>query len=391
MFTFLLSLGWLGIVITLLWVAYQRLQAYKELPAMPAIGFDGPTLAVIVPARNEAHNIGRCLEGLLAQTYPASRLRILVVNDDSTDDTAAIVRRIAETDKRVELIDAGALPEGWLGKPHACWQGAQKASGAAWLCFVDADTVAAPALLASAVGFAEAEGLDMLSLQPHQEMVTLGEKVVLPEGFFLVLMAMDLRRINDPHHPDAAANGQFILIRRAAYDAVQGHSHSSVRSVILEDIALARRVKGAGRRLCLMGGTRLIRTRMYSSVRAIWNGLSNSAPEALGLSSPATLLAAIPVVMLGWLPVLLPIVTVAVTVASAVYDPDVLNVASAGVALLSTLLLSALHIALVRFFGLLWFYGVLFPLSYTALAAIMINGAVRRGLGRNTWKERRLS
>src|SRR5262249_24754219 len=136
-------------------------------------------VAIIVPARNEATNIGECLGGLAAQRGLAAGLAITVVDDTSQDRTADEVRRKAHNDARISLLDAGPLPPGWMGNPLACWRGAA-AAGADWLCFVDADVRAEPELIAVAVQTAEHDGIDMLSLAPFQQLVSFWERLIVP-------------------------------------------------------------------------------------------------------------------------------------------------------------------------------------------------------------------
>ncbi len=182
---FLVALTWLGIVTGLLVVTLwaRRLRTLDMLrpghdhPTEPT----APSLNVVLPVRNEATNIERCLAGLMAQTYPSERLNILVVDDNSTDETAALVRRVAESDPRVRLMEAGPLPSGWTGKSHACWRGAL-AGQSEWLCFVDADTVAAPALLSTALALAQDRAIDLLSLFPFVELDSFWERLIFPAG-----------------------------------------------------------------------------------------------------------------------------------------------------------------------------------------------------------------
>src|SRR5205085_6523214 len=132
-------------------------------PAAAPTAPPAPDVAVIVPARNEIDNIGACLAGLSAQRGLTPRSAIIVVDDASQDGTAQAVARAARRDPRIELIGSGGLPAGWMGKPHACWRGAARAS-AEWLCFIDADVRARPELIAAALDAARREGIDMLSL-----------------------------------------------------------------------------------------------------------------------------------------------------------------------------------------------------------------------------------
>src|SRR5437764_9783884 len=151
-----------------------------------------PAVAVIVPARNEIANIGICLAGLTAQRGLNGGLSIIVVDDGSQDGTGQVVVRSARDDPRVELINPGELPAGWMGKPHACWQGALQ-SNAEWLCFIDADVRATPDLIAAALEAALQQRIDMLSLNPLQELGTFWERLIIPAGLVLIGCAQDLR------------------------------------------------------------------------------------------------------------------------------------------------------------------------------------------------------
>jgi chlorobactene glucosyltransferase len=235
-----------------------------------------PLISVVVPARNEARNIRRCLNALLAQTYPA--LEVIVLDDRSSDETPAILAEIQKSRTEAELPQASPhlqiirgeeIPPGWAGKPHALVQGAGAAQGE-WLCFVDADTFASLDLIQAAYFKAKECGAGMFSILTDQELGSFWEKVVLPIVFTALSVGFPARRVNDPHAPDAIANGQFILIRRSIYEAVGGHG--SVKDRIDEDKGLAEVVKGAGYRLLLADGRQVARTRMYTSLAEMWEG-----------------------------------------------------------------------------------------------------------------------
>lgn len=272
-------------------------------PAAPPT--PAPLLSVIVPARNEAHNIRRCVEALARQTYP--NLEIIVVDDRSTDATPQILAALQrELGGRLRVLRGKPLPAGWAGKPHALAQGAALAQGE-WLCFMDADTFAEPPLLAAAYAAAQRHHADLLSLLTAQEMSTFWEKAVLPVVFTGLFFAFPAERVNDPQQPDAIASGQFILIRRAVYEAVGGHA--AVHASIVEDKDLAVLVKRRGYRLLLGDGRTLARTRMYTSLGGLWEGWTKNiylgmrdrpALLALGLFSAAAAVGA-PVLWLAGL------------------------------------------------------------------------------------------
>jgi len=233
---------------------------------IPDAGAQG-LVSVIVPAKDEEANIEAALATLLAQDYPD--IEIVVVDDRSTDGTAEAVRRVAERDRRVRLVQVTELPAGWFGKPHAMHVGAGEARGR-WLLFVDADCRQAPHSVRAGVHFLADAGGDMLSLWPVLEMHGFWENAVQPVAGSVLVAWFRPDRVNDPRCRVAFANGQYILFRREVYEAVGGHA--AVRSELVEDIAMAGIVKGAGHRLLNAVGADLFTTRMYDSLRAMYRG-----------------------------------------------------------------------------------------------------------------------
>jgi len=226
-------------------------------------GGAAPVVSVIVPARNEEQCLGRCLESLAGQQ--GIGFEILVVDDGSTDRT----RAIAESFAGVQVMDAGPLPPGWTGKNHAAWQGAQRARGR-WLLFTDADTVHEPGSLAAAVAEAEQHGAALLSYSPRQEVGSFWERALMPVIFAELAATYPPSKVCDPQSPVAAANGQYLMMSREAYDAIGGHR--AVAGTLLEDVALARLVKQSGRGLRFRYGGEAVRTRMYRSFGQMWEG-----------------------------------------------------------------------------------------------------------------------
>lgn len=216
-----------------------------------------PGVSVIVPARNEEACLALCLESLVTQT--GIDFEVIVVNDASTDRTAEIARSFQP---RIRVFPAPPLPENWTGKSSAMAAGAKIAKGE-WLLFTDADTVHKPGSLARAVAEAEQHGVSLLSYSPGQEVRTFLEKAVMPVIFAELAATYPPKKVNDPASPIAAANGQYLLISREAYDAVGGHS--KIAGDLLEDVALARLVKSSGRRIFFRYGGDAVRTRMYRS------------------------------------------------------------------------------------------------------------------------------
>jgi len=370
-----------GIVALALSRAIRQFRHYESLkdgeaPVDPEL----PALAVIVPLRNEACNVATCLRSLTEQDYPRDRLQIIAVDDDSSDDTAAIVRAVATADSRIRLLEAAALPPGWAGKPHACWIGALAAE-AEWLCFVDADTIAEPALMRTAVLAARQRKLAMMSLSPFQELSGFLDRLLIPLGFLMIASTMDPMRASQPGSSEPIANGQFILIRANDYLGVGGHA--GVRNQICEDAALARQMKAAGMRVALLGSESLIRTRMYRTSGQLWEGLSKNVAETFGGPGRTSIIAASGL-LFGWATALLP----CLAIVGAVREPGPIGIAAASIAVLASTTVVATQIALARHFRIPFWYGLLFPLSCSAGALLAACGVYRNLRGSVQWKGR---
>lgn len=267
----LLATPWLifAVAAPLLLVRRPRILAYKA----PEPG-DEPLVSVIVPARDEADNISACLSTLLASVY--GNREIIVVDDGSVDGTADIARILeAGSNGELRFVEGTPLPSGWIGKCWACWQGYHAARGEL-IAFTDADTRHDDGLLGNAVGALRGEHADLVSVMPRQLMESFWERIVQPHIFTLLsLRYRDFRRINRTRNPrQVIANGQFLLFRREAYEAVGGHQ--AVRSNVTEDLALAQRLVTSGRTLFLAHAEELMDTRMYRSLAGIVEGWSKN-------------------------------------------------------------------------------------------------------------------
>jgi chlorobactene glucosyltransferase len=231
----------------------------------------GRLVTIIIPARNEARSITTVLRSILKTSYQPFEL--LVVDDRSTDDTAAMVRSLSD-DPRVRLIPGEELPAGWYGKPWACYQGYREASGEL-LLFTDADTRHAPTLLGRAVGALMTEQAALVTVSPTQRCVTFWERVVMPQIWFLLSLRYHPRTVNRARRPsDVIANGQFILTTRAAYEAVG--THAAVRHEVAEDLALAQSYVRKHLKLHFAFAERLMETRMYSGLSDLIEGWSKN-------------------------------------------------------------------------------------------------------------------
>lgn len=262
----LLALPWaIGPLVTILRARHSR--SLSEERGEPPAG--APLVSLIIPARNEAHNIRTCVESALASSYP--RLEVIVVDDHSTDDTGAIVGELAERDARLRVVVPPPLPTGWFGKQWACATGARHATGDV-LGFMDADTVQSPDLVTRVLNAMESRGADMLSVAGTQEMGGFWEKIVQPQIFGMLLQRYGgTESVNRSRSASQKiANGQCLWLRRAAYDALGGHA--AVRDKVAEDLSLAQLYFRDGRTVSLVLGLDQLSTRMYTSLRELVEG-----------------------------------------------------------------------------------------------------------------------
>jgi len=339
-----------------------------------------PLVSVIIPARNERRNIERCVRSVLGTDY--SPIHVIVVDDHSTDGTGDIVREIAAEDSRLRVIEAPSLPIGWFGKQWACATGA-RVGRSELLLFTDADTRHEHDLLPRAVNAMRSDNADLLTIAGHQEMHSFWERVIQPQLFGMLAF-----RFGGTEHvsharraADVIANGQFILVRREAYDAVGGHE--IVRDQVAEDLTLAQEFFRARRKLLMMIGMHQFSTHMYASLAELiagWRkniyagGRHSALGGALGRATYPAVLLSIP--LLGLVP------------------PIVLVLSVVGVLSTSWLVWSAVVVgatlafwaAVYRFVGEPIWYTLAYPLGLAALLYIAA-GAVARGR-RVEWKDR---
>jgi len=290
-----------------------------------AISGDGEwlDLSVLVPARNEERRIGECLVSLMSQDPPPRE--IILLDDRSVDRTVSIARKLGfseQSGSRLKLIHGKELPDGWVGKNWAChqlWQVADPESSN--LLFTDADTVHEPDCLRAALAHSKFTKADLLSIWPYQETGTWAEKFVIPLGYLLfmsfqpfpllALLQKCPERVRKWRFSRAqlasmgAANGQFLLFRRDAYRSLGGHE--ALKDHLVEDIAFGRRVAsrtGDGMRLINADGIGILRCRMYSGFKDLWEGFSKNLRPAFEESTLGFLFFGFMVSSLFLLPVL---------------------------------------------------------------------------------------
>jgi glycosyltransferase involved in cell wall biosynthesis len=241
-------------------------------------------VSAIIPARNEEAAIARAVESVAAQPEIDE---VIVVNDQSTDATSAILAELATRIPKLKILEVENLPSGWVGKNYAVSLGASVARGE-WLLFTDADTYHVLGSTRRALADAVDHNAVLVSYSPEQELGSFWERALIPVVYSRLAVRYPFARINNPDFPDAAANGQFLMILRDVYEKVGGHA--AIADQILEDVALARRVKGAGYGIYFAAPMGTVQTRMYRTFSAMWQGWTKNLYPLMG-SSPRRVLA----------------------------------------------------------------------------------------------------
>ena len=272
-----LSLSLVALACLVIFFVVRDARRARRLPALQGVAVPSsqPFVSIVIPARNEADNIARCLDGALGQRY--GLYEVIVVDDGSTDATPRILRDYAARfPGRLTVVTGRPLPRGWVGKCNACLHGAHHARGE-WLLFLDADTAPHPGLVAALQAFAQQRHLDLVSVLPVNELRTWSEQLVLPVFYQFALTAFPLQRNLSAEAPanNVLANGQCLLVRSAAYWSLGGHE--IVKDKVLEDIEFAQAVRRAGYRVGLATAFDHLRVRMYHSLSEVVQGLSKHA------------------------------------------------------------------------------------------------------------------
>lgn len=355
----LLASPWILLLVIVLYSYRNRRPRLRDYQPVTS----GPLISVIIPARNEARNIERCLRSVLATQY--APIEVIVVDDRSTDDTAELVE--PATGHRLQLVRGTEPPSGWFGKQWAIVQGYRVAKGEL-LLFTDADTKHEPELIPRAVGALRAERVDLLTVLPRQEMRGFWERLIQPHVFFaLGARAGNIARINRTRTVwNAIANGQFILTPRAAYDAAG--THEAVKGTVADDMMLAQAYVRAGKDIFLVHAQEFMTTRMYGSLREIIEGWSKNLALGAPMMMPpiAWLRAIVPYFM--WVPVLFWLAPPAVWLA--------LHWPAAKLATIASLVTWVVIYIGER--APVW-YAALYPLGASIVALIMMRSALRGG------------
>ena len=271
-------IAWLIIIFTIIQmtVALTNLMVERNLPESDERS--GDLVSVLIPARNEENNIVNILTDVINQDH--ENVEIIVFNDQSEDNTAAIVNSFIEKDKRITLINSEGLPEGWLGKNYACHKLSQNATGR-YLLFLDADVRIINRLIDNAVFFARKHNTGLISIFPKQIIISLGEKITVPNMNFILVTLLPLILVRKSRFPSlAAANGQFMFFRSDVYRKT--HPHKLMKNNMIEDISIAREFKKKGVKIACLLGDDKITCRMYRAFPEAVNGFSKNVIEFFG-------------------------------------------------------------------------------------------------------------
>ena len=352
----------------------RKIPRLGATPAPPSF----PRIAVLIPARNEAERIGASVKTWAHQEYP--NYEVIVLDDDSSDDTAERAAAAAAGARHARVIGAGALPEGWRGKPHACHL-LRQATGAEILLFADADVLADPATLRAAAGAFAALGVDALSAEPHHTSPNVLVQALTALQNWAAWTFVPWWLATARRRPlFAVVNGQFLAIRATVYDASGGFA--AVRLALAEDVALGRRLVSLGYRVGLADGAGILACRPYTTLSALWAAnVRNLAPAFFG-STALVLAAAVTLMALYVAPPMLLTAGLATTSVAALGAPWVF--------LVETVLGIVSRAITDRRARYPWWVALFHPLAIAALVGMSIDSLLRtRWHGRVEWRGRR--
>ncbi len=280
----IISLTLSGILLAIAWMWLRLARREVSLPIWSTLEIaelaadEAPFVSIIVPVHREGHNIVRCVESLVRQTY--ARFEVVVVEAESRDGTWEQLQEMAAREEvTLRVLRGDHPPEGWWGKPYAAHQGVEAARGE-WLLFTDAAAYHAPDILNRAMAYVVRRELAMLSLAPRHECRTFWEHVWQPFIFQYLDFIMPMVRVGEPTAHEAWASEAFLLVAREAYATAGGHT--AVASEVHDACALARRAKALGYRIEFVKAMDLLQVRMYRRLRELWEGWSDSLYIFLG-------------------------------------------------------------------------------------------------------------
>ena len=375
----LVALGWTILAARLIALSRGPWFRFLEPVAAEMLIPGAPSVAAIVPARNEADWVEATVAALRQQDYP--HLTITVVDDESTDSTLTVLRRLEATapvrQAPLHVVAGTTRPAGWVGKTWAVHQAAEVAT-TDWLWFVDADMGLHPRALSTALAEANRVGADLVSFLPGVHCETFWQRTIAASFLHILAHLFPLDRVNDPNRVEAIAAGGFLLIRRAVYEQIGGHA--AVRHAIVEDIALARNAKQTGARLAVRLAPQLAWTHMYGTFAEIWVGLRKNAYAGMDYQPHKLVVGAVVALLFAWTPLLA--ILVGMSTRSWVI---------AGLGLWGVLAQVAATIPNLLFVRAAFPYALALPLGMTAYVAIASASAWHYHRGHVHWKGRSIA
>jgi len=334
-----------------------------------------PRVSLLVPARNEEDNIGRCIHSLLKQKYPD--FQVIVLDDSSTDSTWSVLEELVARDNRLTIVKGNPVPDGWLGKHWACHQLSKLADGELIL-FTDADTHHRPDTLRNAVAALLDEKADLVTVFPKQTVLSWAERLTIPVIPWSLFSFIPIALAHNSKTPRVSfANGQYMLFTRLSYEMIGGHSE--VRHNIVDDLALAKRIKLINLRLRILDGTKDITCRMYRDFRQVIDGFGKNLFAAFNYN--------IPLFMFIWLWLGLVFLEPPVIILCGLLGSDIstLSMLLAGSTIAVSLLLWALAYRQFKF--AIWQVG-LYPVTTLFFIVIAFRSMILTLAKKNRWKDR---
>ncbi|MFD2670376.1 glycosyltransferase [Marinicrinis sediminis] len=335
---------------------------------------DPPLISVLIPARNEARNIAACIQAVQHQHY--RNIEIIVLDDQSEDQTPAILEQLKREESRLQVLSGRPRPRGWAGKVYACHQLSKQARGR-YLLFLDADARLENDAVARALLAAEQQQIGLITGFPKQVTRTWAERLVVPFMMFSILCHLPLKLVRGSSDPKfVAAHGGFMFFHRDVYDHIGGHE--AIASSLVDDMDLARRVKQGGHSVLLADLTSICSMRMYTSFHEVWMGYQKNMYLLFGGNS--FLLAAM---MIGysWLYVLSPVVMLC-SLATGHWQAGIL-------AALNVLLGIFIKAIIDRRNSIPWIVSCFLPVSVVLVCAIGLSSWLKAKSGKGyTWKGR---
>jgi chlorobactene glucosyltransferase len=350
------------------YIAIRRINDFSKPEA-------GPLVSILIPARNEELNIGRCVNSILAQHY--ANFEVIVLNDNSSDNTLQILSSLESRDKRLRVISGEDLPSGWSGKNWACHQLSRVARGDIWL-FMDADTYMKPGALSATIGALRDSEAGLLSALPAEETVTWGEKFIVPIIHWAIFCIMPLMLAFHKRIPAlSVSHGQYMCFTAEAYKKIGGHA--AVRNRIVEDKELTQLIVKAGIKWRLFDGTNILICRMYRSSKEASEGLIKNLFPFFGYNIPYFIFVWIWLFIVFWQPIVILIMLVAgVSIESKYIYPSLFNLG------LSLVIWGIFYLR----FKFPFYLTFLYPVTQMVVSTVAMFSMIRHLRGTAKWKAR---